>query len=577
MAATFILKESARVRFVTGAMMYFAQGIPAGLLSIAIPAWLATKDVSAADIGTYLAVVILPWVFKLVTGPIMDRFGIPSMGRRRPWVLGAQLGLSISLLALMVIDDPVAQISQLMMIGVLINIFAATQDVAVDGMSIDLTPVNEQGRLNAFMSFGKSIGWASTAAVTGLLLANFGMQVTAVVVALASSVIFFAFISVQERQGEKKLPWSEGKATETDQIITSFKSVFQGVNGVLWKRTSLFIMLIMVIDGFISGYGSALMPIAAVKVFGFTTPEWTQIVAVMGIVGAGVTLAMGPMIDRFGPKKMMIMTTILVGIHALLLAQTQYLWNDSLYVKVMLSIWVMMQPVTMVSMIALGMTVCSSKCSATQFAIYMSVANLGASGGSKVYGMLSEHSNYVQSYMFMGIMLIGLVVVLLLFRHNHSNEADPNDSSHKKRVRRYTLGANSGQAGVFWSGAMRCPKCRADMEQIDIQGTEVDRCNHCYGIWFDAGEMEEVLSNQAAASLDTGDHKQGKEYNHIDDYNCSRCGGSMMKRYDEKQQHIWYETCADCNGSFFDAGEFLDLSKLTVSDFFKGLTISGRK
>ncbi len=76
--------------------MYFAQGIPQGLLAIAIPAWLASQGVSAADIGSYLAVIVLPWAFKLVTGPLMDRYEFLPMGRRRPWVIGAQLGLSLS-------------------------------------------------------------------------------------------------------------------------------------------------------------------------------------------------------------------------------------------------------------------------------------------------------------------------------------------------------------------------------------------------------------------------------------------------------------------------------------------------
>ena len=81
------LLDSSRIRYFTGAMMYFAQGIPRGLLSIAIPAWLASQDISAGEIASYLAVIILPWVFKLVTGPFMDRFQYPAMGRRRPWVL----------------------------------------------------------------------------------------------------------------------------------------------------------------------------------------------------------------------------------------------------------------------------------------------------------------------------------------------------------------------------------------------------------------------------------------------------------------------------------------------------------
>jgi PAT family beta-lactamase induction signal transducer AmpG len=570
---TFSLLDSSRIRYATGAMMYFAQGIPRGLLSIAIPAWLATLGVSASDIATYLAVIILPWAFKLVTGPFMDRFQFPAMGRSRPWVLGAQLGLSLSLLSLMIVEDPVSQIGTLMLIGVLINSFAATQDVAVDGMAIDLTPVNEQGRLNAFMSFGKAAGWSITAAVTGSLLVTFGMKVTAIVSALTCAVIFLAFVWVVERPGERKLPWSDGEARGPQQATTTFKDVFAGINDVLWKPVSLIVMLIMLLDGLIAGYGDALMPIAAINVFGFTTPQWSQLVAVMGIIGAVITLVLGPMIDRFGPKRMLILTISLVGLHAFLLAQTQYLWNDSMYVKVMLSIWVMMLPITMVCVIALAMTICSSACAATQFAIYMSVANLGHSAGSKLFGMVSEQASYPQSYMFMGILVIGMIVVLVFHRHRHGHA----EQASGRGKRSYTIVSGGGEGGMFFSGAMRCPKCRADMQQLDVDGTVIDRCDRCQGLWFDAGEMEALRDKEIAAAIDTGSAKEGKRFNSIHEYRCPRCGGEMTQVVDEQQKHIGYETCTDCGGSYFDAGEFRDLSQLTLSDFLKRLALPLRE
>jgi PAT family beta-lactamase induction signal transducer AmpG len=140
MPAMLVLAERSRVRYATGSMMYFAQGIPQGLLSIAIPAWLAAQGVGAGEIASYLAVVVLPWAFKLVTGPVMDRFQFPAMGRRRPWVLGAQLGLTLSLLSLAFVRDPNEQIGLLMLLGLLVNSFAATQDVAVDGMAMIALP-----------------------------------------------------------------------------------------------------------------------------------------------------------------------------------------------------------------------------------------------------------------------------------------------------------------------------------------------------------------------------------------------------------------------------------------------------
>jgi PAT family beta-lactamase induction signal transducer AmpG len=572
MAASLVLAGSSRVRYFTGAMMYFAQGIPQGLLSIAMPAWLASEGATPGEIGSYLAVVILPWVFKLVTGPFMDRYQFLPMGARRPWVLGAQLGLTLSLLALMLIENPIEQVGLLMVIGILVNTFAATQDVAVDGMAIDVTPIREQGRLNAFMAFGKAAGWSVTAAVSGVLLVTFGMKVTAIVASMAAGIVLIAFIFVLEREGERNLPWSDGEAASISQQPSSFGSVFSGINNVLWKRASIIIMLIMLLDGLVSGYGHALMPVAAVNLFGYTTPQWSQLVAMMGLIGAGIALVLGPMIDRFGAKQMLLLTIVLVCIHAFLIAQTQNLWQDSTYVRVMLSIWIMMLPVVMVCVLALAMTICSSSTSATQFAIYMSVANLGHSAGSKIYGMLADQASYVESYMMLGV--LAAVLIFALFFHRHKDE--PGSKPRHVTAQSFTAGAGGGGA-VYFSGAMRCPKCRADMDLLNIEGTEVDRCSHCGGIWFDEGEMDALRNKQAAQVIDTGTAADGKQYNKMDSYPCPRCGGTMAKKVDPDQPHIWYETCADCQGSFFDAGEFRDLAEHTISDYFKKLITPKRQ
>lgn len=578
MAVSFTLASSERVRYATGAVMYFAQGIPQGLLAISIPVWLASQGVSAGDIGSYLAVIVLPWAFKLVTGPLMDRYEFLPMGRRRPWVLGAQLGLSLSLLALVFIERPAEQIGLLMLIGMLINSFAATQDVAVDGMSIDLTPVREQGRLNAFMSFGKTIGWAATAAVTGVLLTSVGLKTTAIAASAVAALALLVMIFVLEREGERTLPWTKGDAASVHRADTSFRAVFRELNKVLWVRTSLIVMTIMFFDGLVYGYGQALMPIAAVKLFGYTTPQWSQLVATMGLIGAVIALSIGPAIDRMGAKRMMLLAASLLCVHALLIAQTQHLWQNSLYVRAMLSIWVMMLPVVMVSALALAMAICKSVNSATQFAIYMSVANFGHSAGSKIYGMVADESSYVQSYTMLSALFVGLIIAILLYRHHHSGDTEKEGSGGKTRERpRYTVGVGGNEAGIFWTGAMRCPKCRADMEPVEYEGTQIDRCTICQGIWFDAGEIEILKDKKAAAAIDIGDKKIGRQSNSIDRYDCPRCGGAMVRVVDPVQNHIWYETCGGCNGSYLDAGELRDLSSRSISDFFKSLAAPERK
>jgi PAT family beta-lactamase induction signal transducer AmpG len=559
------------MRYAAGSSMYFAQGIPYGLMNIAIPAWLASLGVGAGQISSFLAVIILPWAFKLLSGPLMDRYQFLSMGRRRPWVLGAQLGMTLSFFSLILIDNPAEQVGLLTLLGLFINVFAATQDVAVDGMAIDVTPVNEQGRLNGFMVFGKAIGWGITSAVTGTMLVTFGLGVTAIAAAAVQAVVLLGFMLTMERRGERRLPWSSGEAMSERRATNSFSSVVKSLNAVLWSRVSLILMAIMVFDGFIGGYGHALMPIAAINLFGFTTPEWSQLVAVMGLAGAAAALVLGSMIDRFGAKRMLILTISLVALHAFLLAETQYLWENATYVKVMLAAWVMLGPVTMVCMIALAMTVCSSATSATQFAIYMSLANLGSSAGSKTYGVISTQTSYVEAYLLLGAITIALIVIIFLHRHR------PGHPKGRKRAPSYTVGMGTTGAGMYFSGAMRCPKCRSDMEQVMVDDIEVDRCSSCHGLWFDDGELKKLRNREAAAALDIGDIKTGKEQNKIEHYRCPRCAGPMNRLVDPEQTHIWFEQCGSCRGSFFDAGELTDLATVSASDFFKRFVTPERR
>jgi PAT family beta-lactamase induction signal transducer AmpG len=408
-ASGWFLSSSPKVRYSTGALAYFAQGIPMGLLHIALPAWLASEGVPASEIAAFLGIIMLPWAFKLVAGPLMDHFEYLPMGKRRPWVLGAQLGMVVSLLALALLDDLVAQIGLLTAIGFGINAFTATQDVAVDGMSIDLVPLEEEGRLNAFMSFGKTIGWAITSAVTGTMLVVFGMKATALVCALGAAAVFIYLVLVRERHSERLLPWTDGEASPKNEPPPSFRQVFSDLNHILWSRASIVIMAIMFIDGIVSGYGR--------------TPQWSDLNAVMGLAGAVIALGLGPLIDRFGAKAMMGLTILLTGIHAFTLAGTQEMWANETYVLVMMSAWILLLPVIMVCALALAMSICSHGESATQFAIYMSVSNLGATAGSFFYGAVADVTSWPQNYAMKGLLVFLLLLAILMFRsHGHPEE-----------------------------------------------------------------------------------------------------------------------------------------------------------
>ena len=478
----------------------------------------------------------------------------------------------------MLVEQPAEQIGLLMLLGVLINVFASTQDVAVDGMAIDLTPVAEQGRLDAFMTFGKAGRMGPY--VRGLRRAAGDLRpgVTAMVAASVAGLIWVAFAFVLEREGERSLPWGRGEAVSEPRARKSFSGLFKGLNQVLVDARQ------RDPDGgdVLRRPGQWLWPRRDAdcgdQAVWLYARGGSQLVAMMGLSGAVVALVFGPMIDRFGAKRMLFATVALVAVHAFLLAQTQILWKDTLYVKAMLSAWIMLGPVTMVCMIALAMTICASVNSATQFAIYMSIANL-VSIGSKVYGMVSEQASFTESYLLLGALAVALLAALSFHRHRHPHERDRTVTartaagkmaSPARRPRATRWGSRGQAAGMYWSGAMGIfPKCRADMETLTIEGVEIDRCTACRGLWFDPGEAEKLRSGNIAAAIDTGDAVTGRALNANDRYRCPRCGGRMLRTTDAKQTHIWYEECAACHGSYFDAGEFTDLATLSVSDLFK--------
>jgi Zn-finger nucleic acid-binding protein len=104
------------------------------------------------------------------------------------------------------------------------------------------------------------------------------------------------------------------------------------------------------------------------------------------------------------------------------------------------------------------------------------------------------------------------------------------------------------------------------MATVEFEGVEVDRCKNCQGIWFDVGETDWLLGEDAAGAIDTGDPAVGKHTNQIVRYRCPRCDGGMMRKTNSKGTQIQYEECTSCRGSFFDAGEFTDFIRGAKAD-----------
>jgi uncharacterized protein len=133
-----------------------------------------------------------------------------------------------------------------------------------------------------------------------------------------------------------------------------------------------------------------------------------------------------------------------------------------------------------------------------------------------------------------------------------------------------------GKADGFENtGPLTCPKDGDTMETIEVEDIAIDRCPTCGGMWFDLGELRQLLNADGLEKEDL--LREDKARSHVDVHNrkvvcCPRDGFAMMKIHDATQRHIEYELCMQCGGIFLDSGELLDLDKFTLLERLRAAT-----
>lgn len=125
----------------------FASGMPLYVLIQLVPAWLRDGGVSLTEIGLF-ALVGVPYTWKFLWAPFMDRWSIPGLGRRRGWMLLSQLALIVSI-GLLGILSPQESTWAIAVLAFSVALFSATQDVAIDAYRREILPDRELGLGNA--------------------------------------------------------------------------------------------------------------------------------------------------------------------------------------------------------------------------------------------------------------------------------------------------------------------------------------------------------------------------------------------------------------------------------------------
>jgi len=123
------------------AVLYFAEGLPFGIVKEVVPVYFKVSGVSLTDIGL-ASLLGLPWTLKVVWSPLVDRYG-----ERRQWITGCLLALML-FTALTPLFEPSLPTLGLWSVLLAITVASATQDVAIDAYTIGLVDRGEEGDAN---------------------------------------------------------------------------------------------------------------------------------------------------------------------------------------------------------------------------------------------------------------------------------------------------------------------------------------------------------------------------------------------------------------------------------------------
>ncbi|MGQ0506789.1 MAG: MFS transporter [Myxococcaceae bacterium] len=218
---------STRSKLLLLGSLYFSQGLPYGFFTVALPVLLRQQGLSLPQIGLS-GLLFLPWAFKFGWAPWIDAVRAPKWGKRRAVIIPLQLASIAVLLALSGLGS--ARNTVPLFIGVLfVNVLSATQDIATDGMAVEVLDANERGLGNGLQVGAYRIGMILGGGVMLSVFARWGWTAAFIGLALLLCLASLKIFTFQERtavagQEEKGGTWLRKGLGRWALVLVAYKA-----------------------------------------------------------------------------------------------------------------------------------------------------------------------------------------------------------------------------------------------------------------------------------------------------------------------------------------------------------------
>lgn len=394
-----MMRKMLNRKMLTILFLGLASGVPLGIVITVLQAWLTTSGIDLKTVS--LAVLVqMPYSWKFIWSPLMDRFVPPFLGRRRGWMLISQLLMLVSIAA-MGQFDPAHSLGAILALATVIAFAGASHDIVIDAYRRDVLDESELGFGSAVAVNSYLIGYRYIGVVLGLFLGDVlpWSQVFMVLAAFALVGVAGTLIAI-EPKGAIHAP-----RTLREAVVSPFLDYLKRPGAV---EILLFILLYKLGDNL----ASALLTLFYIKV-GFSLTQisiYYKVVSFWGMFAGG--LVGGAILTRYSIRKCLMGFGVFQGVTPLAFA---------ILVSTGPNVWALIFVVA-VETFSLGMgasaltafmlRLCNRKFSATQYALLTSFMGIPRTIVPASAGFIVDYAGWVHFYILCVVLAIpGLLMI----------------------------------------------------------------------------------------------------------------------------------------------------------------------
>ena len=377
-----------------------ASGLPNQLTESALQAWLKDAGLSNTAIGA-MTYVALPYLLKPLWAPLIDRYPLPFLGRRRGWMFVMQLGLAAAL-ALLALQNPATALASVTLCAFLIVFFSATQDIAIDAWRTDVSLPSERGPAAAANNLGyRATAWA--AAAFALVVADhFSWRAAYLVLA----AVMLAFCVASWRAPEPHYRHAPPR-TLRESLLAPLKELLDSPSAAILIAV---VMFFKIGDAFANKLFTPFM-----MDVGFSKTEIGLIVKALFTASAiGGSILGGVLMVRLGLVRSMLGFGVLAAASNLLYCLLAAAGKSYPIMVVAVVVEHIAGAMGNIALVALIMALCDVRYSAFQYALLSAIALLPRYSLGYPAGWIADHGGWYLYYVTsFALALPGLVMVWL--------------------------------------------------------------------------------------------------------------------------------------------------------------------